>query len=246
MSHLSQEEINKLWAAQSETFLQLSTTGTEKYAQSIANLKDAFTLNDKSMRCIDEGTPGGLHCAGSGILLGEATVLDEFKKAEVDGIYSHEECGAAGLYAKANNLDPSKADEYGIEFAKYIAEKLGVPYKGHITIDKMARPSGLHTARVAYYDGTGRFDPSKVPALPKGFVIDRKHHSKEYALKEVGVSISIALGSHGFGEKFTQAEPFALIAVGNENLEELKKELEGLDTANGGRVKIDGFTAPSL
>jgi hypothetical protein len=243
MSHLSQEEINKLWNEQTPLLSQ--------DLSAIQNLKDAFTLNDKSMRCIDEGTPGGLHCAGSGILLSEATAIEEFKKAGVDGIYSHEECGAAGLYAKANDLDPSKSDEYGIAFAKHIAEKIGVPYKGHITIDKMARPSGLHTARVAYYDGTGNFDPSKVKSLPKGFVIDRKNHSKEYALKEIGVSISIALGSHGFGEKFTQQEPFTLIAIGepmdvNFSVEALKKELEGLPEQNSGRVKIDGLTAPSL
>jgi len=231
------------WDNQNEILSKVFALGMEKYTSTIPNLKQAFELKDRSLRCIDEGTPGGLHCAGSGILMDESVAVEEFKKAGVDGIYSHEECGAAGIYAKQKGLDPAKSDEYGIDFAKRLAKKLNVPYKGHIGIAEMARPSGLHVARVSYYDGTGKFDPSKAKDLPNGFVVDRNHHSKEYALQEMKVSINIALGSHGFGEKFTTEQPFMLIAVGDENL---KKELEPLAAEFSGRVKIDGFTLSSL
>lgn len=243
MSHLSQAEVDKLWEAQSPIFSQINVLGAEKYMSALPNLKQAFDPKDRSLRCIDEGTPGGLHCAGSGILMDESTAIEEFRRAEVDGIYSHEECGAAGIYAKQKGLDPSKSDEYGIKFAKQLARKLNVPYKGHIGIAEMARPSGLHTARVSYYDSTGRLDPARLKELPNGFVIDRCHHPVGYALQEMKVSIDIALGSHGFSKRFTAETPFILIAIGDE---ELKKELEPLAAEFDGRVKIDGFTPPSL
>lgn len=243
MSHLSQEKIDELWESQSGIFSQINTLGAEKYMPSVPDLKQAFNPKDRSLRCIDEGTPGGLRCAGSGILMDESTAIEEFRRAEVDGVYSHEECGAAGIYAKQRGLDPSKSDEYGIEFAKQLARKLNVPYKGHIGIAEMARPSGLHTARVSYYDSTGRFDPARLKELPNGFVIDRRHHPAEYALQEMKVSINIALSPHGFGEKFTAEAPFILMAIGGA---ELKKELEPLAAEFGDRVKIDGFTPPSL
>lgn len=258
MSHLSQDEINKLWEAQNVFLSKLLTLGAEKYISGLKDIKNAFILKDRSVRCIDEGTTGGIHCAGSGILMDEKEVVEKFKKANIDGIYSHEECGAAGLYAKANNLDASKSDQYGIDFAKHLSSLLNVPYLGHIGIKEMARPSGLHSARCAYYDGTGRLDPSKTEGLANGFVISRRHQSKEYSLKELKVSISIALGSHSFGEKFTKESPFMLIVIGdptsspdptdptnsNFSVEALKAELKGLEEENNGRVKIDGFTAP--
>jgi hypothetical protein len=246
MSH-DNEAIKKAFNKQSSLMNAIYSDGMEKYAAGIADLDKAFSLEDKAVRCIDEGTPGGLHLAGSGILLGVEKAAEALKKAGCSGISSHDECGAAGIYARANNLDASKSDEYGKEFALKLAEKMGVPYEGHIEIGAMKRPSGFHTARVCYYDGTGKFDPALCGQLPAGFVVSRRYVDGAYALEEVKVAVGIATGGHGYGELITAEAPFLIIAIGDSSnpefsLANLQKELAGVAESSEGKVKVDGFT----
>lgn len=241
--------IEEHWNKQADIFRRLYNSGVEPYIKKIP-IEQAFHTKDRNLRCIDEGTPDGtVHLAGSGILLGLEKAQKTLAPAQIDGIYSHAECGAAGIYARDNNLDPTRADEYGIQFAQQLAERLGVTYKGHIGIEDMKRPHGLHIARAAYYDATGKFTPSQTNGLPPGFVISRKYLEPNYAKKEAEIAVSIALGKHGFGEKFTKELPFIIIPIGapnnpNTSLDKLKAELEQIALKNKGRVIIDGFTAP--
>ncbi len=225
-----------------------SQTTFNEYAHNIDKLADAFSLTDRSIRCIDEGCRGGLRLAGSGILY-QDKATQALLRGHVDGIYSHEECGAAALYARENGLDTDNPDQYGIEWAKKLAGEMGVPYKGHIGIDEMARPSGLHIALVTYYDGSGQFDPFGLSELPPGFLVSRSLLPPEYALQELTVSIDIALGSHGLGEQFTRKTPFIIVPIGNPNdkglgLDNLSREAESVADKFNGRVTVSGFTAP--
>ena len=218
------------------------------YAETLANLKDAFVLEDRSVRCIDEGCCGGVRLAGSGILCQDDAPLTLAGK--VDGIYSHEECGAAALYARRNGLDTSDSDQYGVEWAKKLAEKLGVPYKGHIGMDEMRRPSGQHIALVTYYDGSGCFDPSRLGELPPGFVISRSLLEPEYAKQELEISINIALGEHGLGKRFIPMTPFIVVPIGHPadellSLDVLTREARAVARGFNGRVAVSGFCAPS-
>ncbi len=224
-----------------------SKTPFSNYVNKLDNLKDAFVLGDRSVRCIDEGCPGGVRLAGSGILYQDDA--EAALAGKVDGIYSHAECGAAALYAKQNGLDTDNSDHYGIEWAKGLAERLGVPYKGHIGIDGMVRPSGQHIAWVTYYDGSGRFDPSRVEKLPPGFVISRNLLDSEYAKQELEVSINIALGDHGLGERVTPETPFIVAPIGNPHdntlgLEILTEEAKSVAQKFEGRVIVSSFIAP--
>ncbi|MDD5566586.1 MAG: hypothetical protein PHH01_00085 [Patescibacteria group bacterium] len=242
------DQIIKYWEEQLPVFSKIKALGFNRYINTLPDFSRAFMLKDNCLRCIDEGTPGGIRLAGSGILLSENEAISVLKNAAVDGIYSHEECGAAKLYAKENNLDPNQADKYGQDWAKKLAKKFNIGYKGFLKITEMARPSGFHIARVAYYDGTGKFNPDEVKGLPSGFVISRRYLNREYALKEMGIAISIALSDHGFGELITPAEPFFLVPIGDLNdskmsLEELTKELQPLTEKYQKRVIIDGFAA---
>jgi hypothetical protein len=239
----------EIWQKQNPLFVELYKTGAGEFFGKNDNLAKAFELKDRNVRCMDEGTPTGIHLAGSGILMGEEKAAAALKLADCDGVYSHAECGAAGIYAKANGLDAAKADEYGIEWSKKIAEKLGVEYKGHIGLDKMARPSGLHVARIAYYDGTGKFDFTSDEKMPPGFVVGRRYVDAAYALEEVKVAIAIATGGHGFGELITAEAPFMIVVIGDPanadfSVDKLKTELTEIEKANGGKVKVDGFMAP--
>ena len=188
-----------------------------------------FNLTDRDLRCIDEGTPGGLHLAGEGILY---TKAKEDLKGEVEGVYSHEGCGGAALFAQRGNIKIENPDELCDRWSKELAESLGVVYKGRIPAEEMSRPKEFHVARAIYYDGTGRLDNSKVLGLPSGFVISRKLISDpNYAKEEVGLAIEIALGGHSFGEFFRPHSPLYLVAVTSDDLdsisvEELRRELK--------------------
>jgi len=199
----------------------------------------AFEPSGEILCCMDEGTPmGDLRSAGSGILTqGEerARFIAALKKAGVESVTSHEGCGAAALYRERHGLTDKSVDEVAMEGAKHLAAELGVPYGGHIT--ELARPKGFHNARVVYADGIGDFNPRKVESLPPGFVVSASVMTQEQAVSEVALALKIAFGEHGFGEKFTPAQPLVVVALGDEAL------AAALQSAVGGepRVKIVSF-----
>lgn len=247
-------DIKKYWNEQSEILKKIEDNGgIASYIKTIPNIADAFKGNDLIVCCIDEGTPYGcIRFAGSLILNQDKAgkFIPLLENAGVQGVYSHTGCGAAQLYAKQNNLDVDKADEYGIDWAKKLAEMIGVPYKGHIGtqgIEPMKRPKEFHIARVIYYDGTGRFNPDKVKDLPLGFVISRRYHLEaKDALDEVKIAISIATGNHGFGDLIDKISPIIIIPIGdsgdrNFSVNKLKSEINEILEEYKDRVVIDGF-----
>jgi len=243
---LTKEQIEQEFQQQNRLLEKIYESGMQAYIQDTPDVNKAFNLSDRDLRCIDEGTPGGLHGAGSGILLGSGTAAKIYKPAGVTGVYSHEGCGAAALYAKEKGLPADEADELGRQFAQELAAKLGVPYQGHISFGQMRRPEAPHIARVAYYDGTGSFDYSKIKELPPGFIISRRWLPEGNAQQELKIAIDIALGQHGFGGLIDDKNPFVISSIGNQDLtvEDLAQEIQSLAAEYGGRVKVDGFSAP--
>ncbi len=234
------------WEKQNEIFRAIREKGMQAYADEASDLASGFELRDRTIRCIDEGTPGGIHIAGQGILMNQDQLADFCAKAQPDGVTSHEECGACGLYATREHLDAADTDGYGKVWVAKLADICGVPVKGHVAISLMARPSGLHVARAAFYDGTGSFDPTRVSSFPPGFVISRAFLDPAYAKDEVKIAADIAMGAHGFGGLITPEEPFMLIAVAGKRggvvpLETLLAELREVAAGFGGKVVVDGF-----
>lgn len=247
MEHSHKEELRKYWQEQWPIFQQVKKHGWQKYLASL-DLAQGFKLKDRKLRCIDEGTVGGVHLAGAGILLDlldKAAVKDFVAQAEVTGIYSHAGCGAAALYAKQTGLDVSQLDDYVRDWTKKLAEVCGVPYAGHIELSEMSRPADFHIARVAYYDATGHFDPSQVAGLPPGFVISRRYVTPAYAKQEAEIAVNIALGDHGFGELITPDEPFHFVAIGDKRsgiaAELLQNELKEISLTKPGLINIAGW-----
>ncbi|MFH0861873.1 MAG: hypothetical protein V1875_02480 [Candidatus Altiarchaeota archaeon] len=240
------------WRPQQGMYRRIYAEGFSAYSLSLRDLSAAFIRSDRVVRCIDEGTPGGIRLAGQGILLGLDKTVDVLRDAEVEGVTAHQGCGACGIYAKNAGLECNITDKYGVEWSKKLAEALDVHYKGLILGKNMLRPKGRHIARITYYDGSGRFDCAKSRGLPPGFVISRRYLEKhyEYARQEIEISISIAMGPHGFGEMLTKEDPYMVVAIGDPqddtfSVEKLRGEIEHLADKYGGRVKVDGFIAPT-
>ncbi|MBI3632615.1 MAG: hypothetical protein HY225_04155 [Candidatus Vogelbacteria bacterium] len=242
------------WAESESMFSKIYGTGVKKYLEGLPSLTSAFHKSDLGVRCIDEGTPSGIHMAGSGIILSTAEKIDELRRVEeelkragVDGVYSHEGCGAAALYAETVAHDPNNAHKYAVEWAQKLAKELGVDYKGHI--DKLARPKDFHNARIAYYDATGEFDPFKIKEIPDGFIISRHFLDPMYSKEELGIALSIAMGHHGFGDKFSKDKPFIIAPIQmitNEKrpdleLQALEAEARAIAAPFGDRVIVEGF-----
>jgi len=232
------ELLSQHFKEQEEVMQKIYRTGARSYFESLPDLVKAFSPHDRWIRCIDDRTPGGYHSAGSGILRKEEEVLASFRAAQVQGITSHDGCGAAAMYAQKNSLT-SNPDEYGKRWSEQIAGKLGVPYK-HIEISKP------HNARICYYDGTRRFNFSNVDSLLPGFIVSRRIQDSATSINEAEITANIALGDHGFGKLITEDRPFVVVAIGQseKELEEFKKELTPTLSNFGNKVKIDGFVAP--
>lgn len=254
--HHEHPDMREFFDARQPLMERIYRKGVGEYAAFLPDLARAFARTDGILRCIDERTPGGVHAAGSGILMSSNDIRDFVRKAGLQGITSHAECGAAGLAFDAlPDVEKAKypnSDAYGKAFAMELADETGVPYAGHIFIDEMAGPSGAHAARVSYYDGTGKFNWQGLAGeLPQGFVISRANHFLDTnPVREAAISVRLALDDdHGFGQLITPENPFLLIAIEDPanaslGLARLMNELRKIEEANGGRVKIDGFVAP--
>jgi hypothetical protein len=250
------------WEAENGEIQNLYSEGAQKYfSTEFPDLKNAFVKEMDTVVCIDEGCAhkdisgeGKLSIAGGGILLPAQSEEERleiaakfFTELGIKNITSHEGCGAAKMaYVRDNpgtSPSPGQVDQYAKMWAEKLAAKMAaVAY--NIPLAEMERPAEFHTARTAYFDGVGGFNPNKEVGLPQGFVISKRYIPGDYALDELKVAVGIAFGNHGFGELFTSENPFVIIPLAKsiEELNNLKSEIEQAlqDNPNREKIKIDG------
>jgi hypothetical protein len=232
------------WERVQSTVDALAGHGMQEYVNALPFSEGAFSLTDRLIRCIDGRVRGGLRLAGSGIGIGLAKARQFAEAGGATGVTFHRDCGAAALWAREQGLAAEDATQYAREFAEKLAGELGVP----CSEAWLEGEEGFHDELVVYYDGTGRLDPSRVRLLPRGFVINRRllDFDVPYALQQVEIAVGIALGEHGFGERFTPQTPLRLIPIGvdGNHRKHLAAELQPWQAAHRGRVVIDGLVAP--
>lgn len=206
----------------------------------VLNKPELFALKDRTLKCMDERTPGGIHLAGAGILLGMDKSVEFVKKAKVDKVTWHKECGAVALYLKKKGGKPTEAevDKEAKKFANELAEKAGIEVGEEI----MQGETSFHAARAIYFDATGEFNITR--ELPVGFVISRAYLDKEYASEELKIVVSIAFGDHGFAELLSVERPLLIISVVKEqDIDRIDMEVEevvmNLPEYKEGRVRLD-------
>ncbi|HJN15923.1 MAG TPA: hypothetical protein QGH10_10550 [Armatimonadota bacterium] len=223
---------------------EITRDGFQCHLDSVPYSGGAFKLSDRHIRCIDgRVSGGGVRLAGSGIYLGLEGAKQFAEAAEATGVTYHRDCGAVARYAQEQAVAPDDAQRCGHEAAQALADALGLPCQEA----RLDRPAGFHDELVIYYDGTGRFDPDGCHFLPHGFVISRAYldFHVQYAVWEVQLAISLALGESGFGDLFTPEKPLVIVAVAEtpEQANALHGEIASVPAAYAGRVVIDGMLA---
>jgi len=247
---MTMQRRKELWDANALQIEAIVEVGIAQYVANIPNFSRVFNLEDLILRCMDGRTPGGVHLAGSGILLGLegslrfAEEVKRLRSRTLEAIAWHADCGAAAAYAAENG---GATDEEAHKFAKLYGSEMGVP----IVEVKNTHKAGFHPECVVYYDGTGVFDWTRCKGLPCGFTISRAYlgFDADYALREVEIACGIALkphdeGGHGFGELFTCECPLLVVAVAEsrKQLDKLQDELRPVVELYGeGKVHLDGF-----
>ncbi len=199
-----------------------------------------FGLKERTLKCMDERTPGGVHLAGAGILLGLNNAVQFVKEAKIDKVTWHKECGAVALalMKRGEHPTPDEIDQRAQEFSEELAKEAEIEVEEEI----MAGVTSFHAARAIYFDNTGEFNVTS--NLPCGFVISRKYLDKDYASEELKIAVSIAFGDHGFGEMFSVEQPLLVVAVSTlDAVDGIDLEIEGalmdLDEYKEGRIKVD-------
>jgi len=185
--------------------------------------------------------------------------IDEMiKKGEIKDKFkfcSHDGCGVAkivcGELKKAGKL-PEKynnPDDLGIDFAKKTIDALRKAYPEiefeyeHTMAEKMDK---LHNERAIYLDGTRKINLEAVAELPEGFIFTPMSEVDiEVTKTELVALCGIALGDHGFGNRFDLENPFRIVvsASNDEQLEKLTILAESVADQFEGRVVVDGFVA---
>jgi len=242
-----------VWHQGSTVIDKILRGGSEVYFSTLLGIEKAFHLHDLVIRCMDGRTPGGVHLAGSGVLLGlkgmvrfAAEVTSKY--GHLEAVTYHADCGAAAAIAGKKGADPFVVAE---SFAREAGKVLGIE-----TVYEIENQGweGFHHERVIYYDGTGRFDWQNVLGLPVGFVVSRAYLGFDvpYAQKELAVASDIALKphdrhGHGFGEMFTANLPLLIVPIGESAKQlalltgEAQDVVSHLPRSYQGRVKVDGF-----
>jgi hypothetical protein len=252
------------WNFEREKFQEIQHKGMDRYVREIPHIDRAFEDDNHTLCCMDERVEGGVHAAGSLILLSEEEAREFIQRSGTTGITSHAGCGAAGLLYRQEKGLPANAaveaaviDAFARERAEKLAATLRIPYLGHLEYTDMHGCPRLHVARAIYYVGVERFNPHVAPQLPVGFVVERVYHQRQNALKEVDIALSIILGDHSYGKLVTEKDPVYLIPIAMAEpsaaaypeartlkLEILEKELRSIVVQYAGRVKIEGLIWP--
>ncbi len=250
-SHDVQHDLNEEWNQAMETMsLVRLAGGFSNFAKEHIKEVSGFLHEPDHVCCIDERIPhdGAVSIAGSGLLIkDDIQVLDDFVESlkinNIKRVFIHENCGAVGLYAKSKNISIEDANKDALEWAQKLTKLLG----GNEVQKILPVDINFHNAQCTYIMSSNVSGMKK--PFPRGFEIS-SYVSLPQILKQVEVSIDIALTGHGFGILFTKENPFIVVVVAknDDDLSTMKKNtnLIKLVSKYNGRVIIDGFVTQHM
>lgn len=225
-NHESPTKVEELWLESEENPVILAlkegrdvseALGEERMAKAFAQTPCCLGCSDGRIR------EARLGRAGMGILAGVEQTAEAIRsllvKDEIKGtlvIKSHDGCGAAGLVCR-KMISEGKlpegypSDELGKKFAQDVVETL--KSQGYDVIYEhtpAVEMDEFHNERVVYLDGTDSISLEGAD-LPRGFILSGFGFSEGETAEELKALCGIALGDHGFGERFTKENPFRVI-----------------------------------
>ncbi len=208
---------------------------------------DSFSsLSNVTIGCMDERVVVGINFAGSGILYDVSEAAEMIYKLILSGvdvqyISYHDGCGAAALSGK-NQKDFTE------ELVAYMNKKYKLNLKTkYISFGDM-RGGENHDATCTYVMFTEKpFNPATIideegkHLLPVGFEVEGRFFPIENTLKELGISIQIAFGNHGFGKQFSEENPFVVVFVGDggEKINVILEYLSSVGEFKQGKIRVE-------
>ncbi len=254
-------KIDRGWdeSRQNEVIKGLNEGGDlQKIMESFPGFKESFSKPLDTIDCSDGRVlkGGKIGVAGSGILLPdvERDLFIKRFKGNVPEITAHDDCGAAALAFKSLRPEEipegvSNSDEYGAYRAQKLAEDLVAEYK-YLKREDMAEE--YHNEAAIVLDQTVRFDSTNLAGFPAHFVCTGAGlgFSREYMKTEMSILSGIALGHHGFGDRFGETQenknPFYILVAADsqEQLEVWMDVAEEVAENFNGKIIVKGFIAP--
>lgn len=214
----------------------------------LSGFKESFRPLD-TICCSDGRVVDGhkIGIAGSGMLLSaqERAKFIENYKGKVKKVTAHRDCGAAGVAFKALTESPegiTTPDDYGIKVISEIANDLESKFE-FLDMGDMANEE--HNEVAITLDQTGMFDSDNLEGFPPHFVCTGPGlgFSSEYMKTELAILAGIALEGHGYGSRFTEADPLYIMVIANNDEEMEKWQNIATETLGkyGSRVEIKGY-----
>ena len=241
------EELDVYWEKSAGNRLVQALESGRPLADALSDLPgfiEAFSAPLDTLDCSDGRVCSGhkMGLAGEGILLSEEekAILKQAIRERGLAITGHDNCGAAALFHPGPD-----SDRYGYEQARQLADETGANYS-EVHREDFLCP--VHNERALVLEGTGCFDCANWEEFPAQFISSAPALGlpDSYTKKEVAALSNIALGDHGFGERFNAEHPFYVIvaARNEEQLNNLLAVAREAVSEFGERVKVEGFVAP--
>ena len=136
-----------------------------------------------------------------------------------------------------------------VAWLEELAQELGVSETPYLPVAQ-----DFHPETCSYVVLVDRFTLKNAEGYPAGFQISAPSKNRvvshEDLVAQVQVAIDIALGEHGFGDRFTTATPFTIVVVANDEAEvnamQTDADLQAVVEPYKGRVVIDGFVPEAV
>lgn len=252
----SLEKMNAGWgeSRQNEVVSRLlKGEDLQKIMESLPGFSESFKDLD-TIDCSDGRVLGGnkIGIAGSGLLLPkeDRQAFIERYRGKIKKVTTHRDCGAAGIAFRNLSIEDvpegiTSADDYGTYCGKKMAEDLGAE---HEFLDLPEMANEYHNEVAIVLDQTGRFDSTHLVDFPPHFVCSGAGLgiSKEYMAAELKTLAGIALGDHGFGDRFTKEDPLYLIisALSPADLFHWEQVAKEALSDFGDKISFKGFIKP--
>jgi hypothetical protein len=193
--------------------------------------------------------------AGQGILLSYAELerFIDMNYGTIKEVWSHSICGAGKLAhdlamkksgaATGSRLMLVAPDEFAAQNTKEFANRLEAADYHHVSQDKLA--CQVHNERMIVMDAMGRFCPAAIPNFPEHFLASGWGYGLKPSdcIREIEIYADIAFSDHGFGERFTEQEPFFILVTvfHPDEFSRVRKRLWEIEEKYGNRVLIIDF-----